>query len=182
MSSPESLAVIVAAGLGGLALWLAPLIVAAARRAENIWIVAVLTGLTPVTGVSWLIAWPVVFALPARPRSPSAARARQAAALQSPGQWYPQAPGITVYPPAAPRPHQDSPHAVRFSGTQGAPPPAGPGRGTPPYPSAQIADLAGRRPLPAGLRAASRNASRNGPRYRRPAALSAVTEAAQAPA
>ncbi len=60
-----------AAVLAAAGLFAAPVIIAAARRAEHIGLVVLLTALALGTGVTWVAALVVAFTLPAaRPRAP----------------------------------------------------------------------------------------------------------------
>jgi hypothetical protein len=55
---------------GAIVLALLPIITAVIRGTEQIWIVVVLTMLTPLSGVTWFAAWWAAFALPRHRAAP----------------------------------------------------------------------------------------------------------------
>jgi hypothetical protein len=55
---------------GAIVLFFLPVIVAAARRTENMGLVVLLTVLGVGAGITWFAAWYAVFALPPRPAAP----------------------------------------------------------------------------------------------------------------
>jgi hypothetical protein len=56
--------------VGAIVLFFLPIIMAAVRGTDPIWLVALLTVLTPLGGVTWFAAWFVAFTFPRRRAAP----------------------------------------------------------------------------------------------------------------